>query len=266
MNPLETFLKDVRDIHATGAAVAETSFYPALANLLNELGKTLKPKVRCIINLANAGAGLPDGGLFTPDQFQKASAAEPKEGQSPARGVVEVKPPADDLRKIARSEQVKRYSAKYGLVLLTNLREFLLLGRDAQGSPLPMESYSLAADEAAFWAAAAHPEKSAHAHGPALGEYLKRVMLSIAPLMDPKDVAWFLASYARTAKARVDAVDVSALSPVRDALQEALGMKFTGERGEHFFRSTLVQTILYGVFSAWVLWHRERPGANGLPH
>jgi hypothetical protein len=36
-------------------------------------------------------------------------------------------------------------------------------------------------------------------------------------------------------------------------------MKFTGEHGEHFFRSTLVQTIFYGVFSAWVLWHRERP-------
>ena len=36
-------------------------------------------------------------------------------------------------------------------------------------------------------------------------------------------------------------------------------MKFTGDKGEHFFRSTLVQTIFYGVFSAWVLWHRERP-------
>ena len=46
---------------------------------------------------------------------------------------------------------------------------------------------------------------------------------------------------------------------MRDALEEALGMKFTGEKGEHFFRSTLVQTIFYGVFSAWVLWHRERP-------
>ena len=137
MNPLETFLKDVRDTRATGAAVAETSFYPALANLLNDLGHTLRPKVRCVINLANAGAGLPDGGLFTPDQFQKASASEPRDGQSPARGVVEVKSPADDLRRVARSDQVRRYSDKYGLVLLTNLREFLLLGRDARGAPYP---------------------------------------------------------------------------------------------------------------------------------
>ena len=36
-------------------------------------------------------------------------------------------------------------------------------------------------------------------------------------------------------------------------------MKFQGPEGEHFFRSTLVQTLFYGVFSAWVLWHKENP-------
>ena len=75
MNPLETYLKELRDIRATGAATDETSFYTPLANLLNEIGRSLKPKVRCIINIANAGAGLPDGGFFTPDQFQKGSDA-----------------------------------------------------------------------------------------------------------------------------------------------------------------------------------------------
>ncbi len=30
-----------------------------------------------------------------------------------------------------------------------------------------------------------------------------------------------------------------------------------GSRGDHFFRSTLVQTLFYGVFSAWVLWHQR---------
>jgi hypothetical protein len=86
-------------------------------------------------------------------------------------------------------------------------------------------------------------------------------MFSNAPLTTPQDLAWFLASYARDARARVEAVaDLPALAAVRDALEGALGMKFSGERGEHFFRSTLVQTIFYGVFSAWVLWHRQRPG------
>jgi hypothetical protein len=36
-------------------------------------------------------------------------------------------------------------------------------------------------------------------------------------------------------------------------------MKFEGEKGEHFFRSTLVQTLFYGVFSSWVLWAQQTP-------
>jgi hypothetical protein len=260
MNPLETYLKDMRDIRSTGAAVAETSYYPALSTLLNEVGKGLKPKVRCVVTIANRGAGLPDVGLFTPDQFQKAADAVPRAGQLPARGVLEVKGPAEDVKKVARSEQVKRYVKEYGLVLVTNYRDFLLLGRDAQDNGLPLEGFTLAGDEKAFWQAAAHPQKTAQELGEQFCEYLKRAMLSIAPLSAPQDVAWFLASYARTAKARVENhKDLSALASVREALEEALGMEFTGEKGEHFFRSTLVQTIFYGVFSAWVLWHRERP-------
>ena len=56
MNSLETFLHDLNEIRASGAAVKETSYYGPLANLLNEIGKTLKPKVKCIINLQNVGA------------------------------------------------------------------------------------------------------------------------------------------------------------------------------------------------------------------
>jgi len=47
MNPLETYLRELRDNRATGASVPETSGYPALSNLFNEIGKALKPKVRC---------------------------------------------------------------------------------------------------------------------------------------------------------------------------------------------------------------------------
>ena len=69
-------------------------------------------------------------------------------------------------------------------------------------------------------------------------------MLHAAPLNNPKDVAFFLASYARDARARVEgAGDLPALAAVRGALEEALGMKFEAEKGEHFFRSTLVQTF-----------------------
>lgn len=71
-DPIETYISELRDIRSSGAAVKETSYYSALSKLLNDIGQKLKPKVRCIINPRNQGAGLPDGGLFTSDQFQNA--------------------------------------------------------------------------------------------------------------------------------------------------------------------------------------------------
>ena len=98
-----------------------------------------------------------------------------------------------------------------------------------------------------------------------LPDFLARVMLYRAPLVQPKDVAWFLASYAREARARAEDHPLGSFNTVKLALQESLGIQFEGEKGEHFFRSTLVQTLFYGIFSAWILWRRvpenRDPGA-----
>jgi hypothetical protein len=60
----ENYIRDLQEIWATGAAVKETSYYGALEKLLNELGETLKPKVRCVMHLKNiGGAGMPEGEL-----------------------------------------------------------------------------------------------------------------------------------------------------------------------------------------------------------
>lgn len=259
MTPLETYLRELRDIRSSGAAVKETSYYPALSNLLNDVGRKLKPRVRCIINIANRGAGLPDGGLFTPDQFQKPSDAEPLPGQLPSRGVIEVKPTKDDAWVIAEGKQVSGYWGKYRQVLVTNYRDFLLLGQDADGRPAKLEPFRLADSEKAFWNAAIHPRSLAEKISSSFEEYLMRVMRHTAQLAAPEDVAWFLASYARNARARIEDIDLPALARVRTALEEALGLKFEGEKGEHFFRSSLVQTLFYGVFSAWVLWAKQNP-------
>lgn len=256
-HPLETYIRELRDIRSSGAAVKETSYYGSLAALFNEIGKTLAPRVRCVINLKNRGAGLPDGGLFTSDQFQKASEAEPLLGLNPARGVIEVKGTGDDAWVTADSEQVSRYWKKYRQVLVTNYRDFVLVGQDADGHPVKLETYSLAKNEGDFWAAAVHPQAMTETHGERFVEYIKRVMLHAAPLAAPQDVAWFLASYARDAKARIEKVELPALATIRAALEEALGLTFEGHRGDHFFRSTLVQTLFYGIFSAWVLWSRR---------
>lgn len=256
MHPLETYLSEIGTLRG---ATKETSGYPALANLLNTVGHTLKPKVRCIIHPKNSGAGIPDGGLFTPDQLKQHDEGEVFGELIPARGVIEVKSVGEDIADFADSKQVEKYLEHYGQVLLTNYREFLLLKR-IDGKPHQLEGIQLASDEKSFWLVAAQPRKSADALGERLAEYLKRVMLHNAPLNNPRDVAFFLASYARDARARVEtAGDLPALAAVRSALEEALGMKFEAEKGEHFFRSTLVQTLFYGVFSAWVLWHKENP-------
>lgn len=263
MRILEHYLRDLRDIHATGENVKETSFYPALANLFNGVGAMLNPKVRVVINLRNRGAGLPDGGFFTAKQLQKAGGdealREPSafKGQQPERGVLEVKGAKDEVRAIAESEQVRRYLNAYGQVLVTNLREFLLVIKDAGGELCFGESYQLAANVNEFWEQLRNPQAFAALHHAPFSEYLKRVMLTLAPLEDPKDLAWFLASYARDAKARIEHAELPSMQAVRVAMEQALELRFEGERGEAFFRSTLVQTLFYGIFSAWVLWAKS---------
>jgi hypothetical protein len=256
---LERYLHELHEIRSSGEATGETSYYPALSELLDSVGSELKPKVRCILILKNRGAGHPDGGLFTKDQFQKLKDSQPLPGQKPGRGAIEVKSTSDDAWVTADSDQVTKYWHEYGQVLVTNYRDFVLLGRDAEGSPVKLASYRLAADEKEFWRSAAHPQKAGQEQGARFVDFLKLAMLSPAKLTEPKDVAWVLAYYAREAKARVEEHrQLPALATIRTALEEALGLKFEGEKGEHFFRSSLVQTLFYGVFSAWVLWAKPR--------
>jgi hypothetical protein len=260
---VERYLTELGEIMATHAHVAETSFYPALAELLTVIGKTLSPKVRCVIHLSNRGAGLPDGGLFSADQFRRKAAGADKEDaalfqQMPARGVIEAKPPSADVLKLAESEQVGRYWERYGMVLATNFRAFALVAKDTAGKPRVLESFTLAESEAEFRRMTAHPRQTAAEHGDRLVEYLKRVLLHNPPLAAPQDVAGILASYAHDARLRMEKAEIPALAGLRQALEESLGLQFEGEKGEHFFRSTLVQTLFYGLFSAWVFWARRQ--------
>lgn len=270
---VESYLSELRACRSAG--VAETSFYPPLAKLLDSLGKDLKPKVQCVVTLKNTGAGIPDAGLFTSNSLRRAPQEEIFRGIPPDRGALEAKAPAAEVAKVAKSEQVARYAERYGLVLVTTFREFILVGwRNNQ--TVNLESFSLASSEEEFWDAAGTPHTTASALGERFVEYLRRVMLHNAPIASPEGVAWFLASYARDARARVELAmapvedshgpiseDLASkpitLDDIRSALEEALGLRFETPKGQHFFRSTLVQTLFYGVFSAWVLWHRGNP-------
>ncbi len=258
---IEEYLTELRRIRATGAGTEERSYYPALRDLLNSVGDTMRPKMFSVIELGQQGAGHPDLGLFAAKQVSKG---QPKQGQLPDGGVVEVKPVGDDAWLTANSAQVSRYWERYSLALVTNTRDFVLLGEDAQGNPAKLETFRLADSAADFETKLQHPRAFANSVGPALAEYLGRALSHRATLAEPRDLARLLASYARDGLARVEASgDTSSLNAVRSALEEALGVKFEGDRGAAFFRSTLVQTLFYGVFSAWVLWARQDPAPAG---
>ena len=254
---VETYFAALRQVRASGGATGERSLYTPLANLLDAIGATLRPKVFCVQELADQGAGHPDFGLYTARQVQKG---RPRQGQAPERGVVEVKPHHDDAWLTAASAQASRYWSRYRLVLVTNCRDFVLLGADSAGRPARLESLRLAPTAAGFARRLEHPRAFARAAGPGLAEYLSRALSHRAVLAEPRDLAWLLASYARDGLARVEAAgQVPALALLRAALEDALGVRFEGARGARFFRSTLVQTLFYGVFSAWVLWARQAP-------
>ena len=258
---VDDYFAELRRIRATGGGTGELSYYPPLNNLLNAVGGSLRPRVSCVSQLAQQGAGHPDFGLYPARQVSKG---QPKQGQTPEAGVVEVKPTSDDAWLTADSAQVSGYWERYRLVLVTNTRDFVLLGEDSQGQPAKLETFRLADSAADFEARLQHPRAFNNSVGPALAEYLGRALSHRATLAEPRDLARLLASYARDGLARVEASgDASSLDAVRSALEEALGVRFEGERGAAFFRSTLVQTLFYGVFSAWVLWARQTPAPAG---
>ena len=260
---VETYFADLGRVRASGGATGERSSYGPLANLLNAVGATLRPKVFCVGELADQGAGHPDFGLYAAKQVQKG---RPREGQTPERGVVEVKSAGNDAWLTADGDQVSRYWGRYRLVLVTNTRDFVLVGKDASGRPAKLETFQLTDSSEAFDRLLEKPRASTRKIGTGLSEYLCRALSHRAALAEPKDLAWLLASYARDGLTRVEAAgETPSLEALRSALEEALGVRFEGEKGKRFFHSTLVQTLFYGIFSAWVLWARADAKSDAGP-
>ncbi|MDE2995009.1 MAG: hypothetical protein OXU67_14135 [Chloroflexota bacterium] len=100
---VETYLADLRRIRASGGATAETSIYTPLEMLLDAVGAGLRPKVFCVGQLRDQGAGHPDFGLYAARQVQRGG--RHKGDQLPEHGVVEVKPAEDDAWLTAQSDQ-----------------------------------------------------------------------------------------------------------------------------------------------------------------
>ena len=243
----------------------ETSYYGALEALLNGVGRTLNPSVVTVLTLRNIGAGLPDGGLFAGHQLSEPSDPnDPWERQIPERGVLEVKGAEKELADIIASEQVQRYLARYGRVLVTNLRAFQVVRLDKAGVQQIDEPFTLAATVTAFWHLCSQPQASQAVVADEVAIYLRQVLAEPAPITRPDHLAWMLASYARATLAHIDKHGLASLAPLRQALEQALGISFVGERAEPFFKSSLVQTLIYGLFAAWILRTADNPNAAPL--
>ena len=192
---VETYFAALHRVRASGGATGERSHYTALDNLLTAVGATLKPKVFCVPELADQGAGHPDFGLYAAKQVQRG---QPKQGQTPERGVVEVKGVDDDAFLTAAGEQVNRYWTRYRLVLVTNTRDFVLVGEDANGRPAKRETFRLVESAEEFARGLETPRVFARKVGAGLGEYLSRalaqrvrggVALQTRRLPSPEEVA-----------------------------------------------------------------------------
>ena len=221
-----------------------------MAGALNAVGQRLKPRVFCVPNLRNRGAGLPDMGLFVLSRAQTPE--DWPEAQAPERGVVEVDDFPADLSVKAGSEQVRDYLAAYGLVLVTNYRDFVLLGRDAQGQPERRESFSFGCADADAFFALARGQRAHRAR-----RAVRRVPATRAAAPGTARPAGGRCVLPGILCPRRAGAGGGASKPARfrgtaECVAGSARAQFEGPKGEHLFRSNLVQTLFYGLFSAWV--------------
>ena len=79
--------------------------------------------------------------------------------------MVEVKSVSDDAGLTADGEQVSRYWQRYRQVLVTNTRDFVMVGEDADGQPVRLETFRLADSAAEFAERLDHPRAFATCGG-----------------------------------------------------------------------------------------------------
>ena len=125
MHPLETYLEELRAMRSSGAVVKETSGYGAWPISSTPPATRSSPKSGVSSILKNSGAGLPDGGLFTPDQLKNTDEDAPLLGiPQPSRGVIEVKATNAEVDEVADTLQVREYISTLRPGVADELPEF----------------------------------------------------------------------------------------------------------------------------------------------
>lgn len=235
----------------------ENTFYPAIKNLLAAILKEGRLPFEIRVNTSETkgrSRDMPDFVLGDDKMFV---------------GVYgEVKRADITLEDLAvsteQNDQIGRYLAQTGVVLLSNVRGFGLLacvaGYDRSLAATVPPGKRALIKIVDLWSGVIGVGPHAKVTEAAvvdLLEILDRAVTDYAPLADPASLAKVLARQARDAKDQLPA-DLKAVKPLLDDYRQALGLSFNidDERGDRFFRSSLVQTAFYSLFAAWVLWDK----------
>ena len=253
---LASYVAETRHLDSQPTST-EATFYPAIKTLISTVLKAGRLPFEVRVNTSEAkgkARDMPDFVLADDKMFV---------------GVFgEAKRANEKLEEIAlsteRNDQIGRYLAQTGVVLLSNVRGLGLLAcasnyaRDIS-KPVP-PAKRLLIRTVDLWSAVSGGEARPKVDDVALAnliEIIERSVTDYAPIADPASLARVLARQARDAKEGLPE-DLRPVRPLLDDYRQALGLAFDvdDEKGDRFFRSSLVQTAFYSLFAAWVLWDK----------
>lgn len=241
-HPLTHYANAIRRIHQTNLGTAETSYYPALNVLFEALGEEATPKLIPVSQLSDRSVAdntFPDFGLV--ERHSRALVLP-----------VEVKPVSVKIETVAASTQARDYAKAYGggLCLVTNLWQFSLVRIDEEGNAQEdltrRISIAASADDLLQGNLTEDLEKA--------WSDLRILLIEAGrprgSITAPKQVATLLAYHAQRMR---DAINASGdpdemMSSLRSALNNGLQIDLSGEH----LVPTVVQTLVYGVFAAWL--------------
>jgi hypothetical protein len=168
---------------------------------------------------------------------------------------------ADMAMSEDRNDQIGRYLAQTGVVLLCNVRSFGLLacrsGFDRRGVEHVPPAERELIGEVPIWENGHGTQKIVDD----LCTLVERSVVDYASIAEPASLARILAHQAKDAKDDLPK-DLHSVDSLISDYKAALGLSFdvSDAKGDAFFRSTLIQTVFYSLFAAWALWQRADDG------
>jgi hypothetical protein len=254
---ISTYVRETRRLEALPSST-ETTFYPDLKALLNGVLKSERLPFDVITGTSEGGArwrDMPDFVLGDSTLFVGVYGEVKRAGTSLA----------DLAASTEFNDQIGRYLSQTGVVLLCNVRGIGLLICDSSftrevGKPVPPKKRVLE-KTVDLWSAvigSAAKQKIDPSVIENLVSIVTRAVTDLARIGAPSDLAKILARQARDAKEALPD-DLRPVKPLLDDYRQALGLAFDvdDEKGARFFRSSLVQSIFYALFAAWILWDKE---------